>query len=170
MRHPVIIWHSFVWMLFLTDLFRVNFSVSIWRKTNRHLRVDFAHYCLCDRNVLRIDRRNLQLSTRHNLQLHVAWGGGELDTASGLLTRLLTQCLEALRHLGWSFAITVPLLSVWTCRLKISNGGDTEFSQRKYILHEKWGIILQHCYYRLAINANLIYTLHTLCIEEYNKK
>ena len=83
----------------------------------------------------------------------------------------LTQCLEASRHLGWSFEITVPLLSAWTCRLKISNGGgDTEFSQRKDILHEKWGIILQHCYYRLAINANLIYTLHTLCIEEYNKK
>ena len=73
------------------------------------------------------------------------------------------------RQLGWSFEITVPP-SALDFKYIISNGGDTILSQRKDILHEKWGIILQHCYYRLAINANLIYTLHTLCIEEYNKK
>lgn len=65
-----------------------------------------------------------------------------------------------------SFCLILWILN----RYIISNGGDTILSQRKDILHEKWGIILQHCYYRLAINANLIYTLHTLCIEEYNKK
>ena len=81
-------------MLFLTDLFRVNFSVSIWRKTNRHLRLDFAQ-CLCDRNVLRIDQRNLQLSSRAQFAVLAMLREGEES-----LTSRLASGVSVCRQLG----------------------------------------------------------------------
>ena len=168
MRHPVFFWHSFVWMLFLTDLFRVNFSVSIWWKTNRHLRLDFAHYCLCDRNVLRIDRRNLQLSSRaicspccvrRRRAWHRVWPPHQTSHS-------MSGGFETIGMIFWNNSFSeLPEHVDWRYPMVVTQN----FSKKRYFAW-KMRYNIAALLLSLAINANLIYTLHTLCIEEYNKK